>query len=247
VKLLIIDEVHLLHEDRGPVIEVLIARTLRQVESTQSMIRIVGLSATLPNYLDVASFLKVNPNSGLFYFDSSYRPVPLTQEFIGVKETNPLRAKAHMNDICFDKVIESINQGNQVMVFVHSRKDTAKSAESLIEIAREKNLVDRFSNLEHPKYLWAKKEVAKSRNKELRVLFENGFGIHHAGMLRSDRNLTEKLFSEGLLRVLCCTATLAWGVNLPAHTVIIKGTQLYDAKQGTFVDLGMLDVMQIFG
>jgi len=31
VKLLILDEVHLLHEDRGPVLESLVARTLRQV------------------------------------------------------------------------------------------------------------------------------------------------------------------------------------------------------------------------
>lgn len=57
-------------------------------------------------------------------------------------------------------------------------------------------------------------------------LFDLGFGMHHAGMLRADRSLTERLFAEGLLRVLCCTATLAWGVNLPAHTVIIKGTQV---------------------
>ena len=53
------DEVHLLHEDRGSVIETLVARTLRQVETSQQMIRIVGLSATLPNYIDVATFLKV--------------------------------------------------------------------------------------------------------------------------------------------------------------------------------------------
>lgn len=58
MKLLIIDEVHLLHEDRGAVIESIIARTLRQVESSQSLIRIVGLSATLPNYVDVAAFLR---------------------------------------------------------------------------------------------------------------------------------------------------------------------------------------------
>jgi hypothetical protein len=45
----------------------------RQIESTQEMTRIVGLSATLPNYDDVATFLRVKPNKGLFYFDNSYR------------------------------------------------------------------------------------------------------------------------------------------------------------------------------
>ena len=41
-------------------------------------------------------------------------------------------------------------------------------------------------------------------------------------MLRQDRNLVERLFSQGLIKVLVSTATLAWGVNLPAHAVIIK-------------------------
>ena len=47
------------------------------------MIRIVGLSATLPNYLDVARFLHVNPYGGLFFFDGRFRPVPLGQTFVG--------------------------------------------------------------------------------------------------------------------------------------------------------------------
>jgi hypothetical protein len=50
-------------------------------------------------------------------------------------------------------------------------------------------------------YLNAQKEVQKSRNKEMKELFQSGFGIHHAGMLRSDRNLTERYFEKGLLRV----------------------------------------------
>ena len=50
VRLVIFDEIHLLHDDRGPVLESLVARTVRQIESTQEEVRLVGLSATLPNY-----------------------------------------------------------------------------------------------------------------------------------------------------------------------------------------------------
>ncbi|KAL5705274.1 DNA helicase [Ranunculus cassubicifolius] len=247
VKLLIIDEVHLLNDDRGAVIEALVARTLRHVESSQSMIRIVGLSATLPNYKDVAQFLRVNPETGLFFFDSSYRPVPLAQQYIGISEQNFVARNHLQNDICYSKVADSLKQGYQAMIFVHSRKDTGKTAKTLIEIARNKEELALFENDTHPQFELIRRDVHKSRNREVVELFESGFGIHHAGMLRSDRALTERLFSEGLLKVLVCTATLAWGVNLPAHTVVIKGTQLYDPKVGGFRDLGMLDVMQIFG
>uniref|UniRef100_A0A7N9CSH8 Activating signal cointegrator 1 complex subunit 3 n=1 Tax=Macaca fascicularis TaxID=9541 RepID=A0A7N9CSH8_MACFA len=223
VKLLILDEVHLLHEDRGPVLESIVARTLRQVESTQSMIRILGLSATLPNYLDVATFLHVNPYIGLFFFDGRFRPVPLGQTFLGIKCTN------------------------KVMVFVHARNATVRTAMSLIERAKNCGHIPFFSPTQGHDYVLAEKQVQRSRNKQVRELFPDGFSIHHAGMLRQDRNLVENLFSNGHIKVLVCTATLAWGVNLPAHAVIIKGTQIYAAKRGSFVDLGILDVMQIFG
>jgi activating signal cointegrator complex subunit 3 len=246
VKLLIIDEVHLLNEERGAVIEALVARTLRQVESTQSMIRIVGLSATLPTYLEVAQFLRVNPDTGLFFFDSSYRPVPLAQQYIGFTSKFPLNAQELQNEICYTKVADSLKQGHQVMIFVHSRKDTGKTAHKMVEHAQINDQMELFTT-DHPQFGIARMEVMKSRNKELVELFDSGIGIHHAGMLRADRTLTERLFSDGLLKVLVCTATLAWGVNLPAHTVVIKGTSVYDAKAGGFKDLGMLDVMQIFG
>ena len=248
VKLLIIDEVHLLHEDRGPVIESIVARTLRQVEQTQSMIRIVGLSATLPNYADVAQFLRVNLRTGLFYFDERYRPVPLSQEYIGVRHGNAMQGKQRMNQVCFERVKQSVLAGNQVMVFVHSRKDTYNTGKALLELARASGTADVFrADDKDPHYIAAHKDVSRSRNKELKELFPLGFAMHHAGMLRPDRSLVERLFREGLIQVLVCTATLAWGVNLPAHTVVIKGTQLYDPSKGNFVDLGMLDVMQIFG
>jgi len=247
VKLIIIDEVHLLNDDRGSVIEALVARTLRQVESMQSMIRIVGLSATLPTYLEVAHFLRVNPDTGLFFFDSSYRPVPLAQQYIGISERDYTKRSELFNTLCYEKVVESIKQGHQALVFVHTRKDTGKTARTLIDLAAKAGELELFSSADHPQFPLIKKDVSKAKSREVVEFFESGFGIHNAGMMRSDRSLMERLFGDGLLKVLVCTATLAWGVNLPAHTVVIKGTQLYDPKAGGWRDLGMLDVMQIFG
>ncbi|KAM0720684.1 hypothetical protein Q7P37_004821 [Cladosporium fusiforme] len=248
VRLLIIDEVHMLHDGRGAVLESLVARTERQVESTQSLIRIVGLSATLPNYVDVADFLKVNRMAGLFYFDQSFRPVPLQQHFIGVKgKAGSKTSRDNIDKTCFEKVKDMLEQGHQIMVFVHSRKDTVKTARTLWEMAADEGVTDLFDPTGHEEYTNALRDVKQSKGKELRELVQKGMGTHHAGMPRSDRNLVEKLFGDGVLKVLCCTATLAWGVNLPAAAVIIKGTQLYSSEAGKFVDVGILDVLQIFG
>jgi replicative superfamily II helicase len=204
----------------------------------------------------------------LFYFDNGFRPVPLEQHFLGIKgKPNSTPSNERMNRACFDKVSDLVKEGHQVMVFVHARKETVKTAQMLREeVANEalggkpsfsltkkislvfnSYILDYFDCSDSSKYTQFKREVAKSRNKEMKELFQYGFGIHHAGMLRSDRTLTEKMFQDGALKVLCCTATLAWGVNLPAYAVVIKGTQVYDSTKGSYVDLSILDVLQIFG
>ena len=197
VKLLIVDEVHLLAEDRGSVIESIIARTLRQVEISQSMVRIVGLSATLPNYQDVAVFLRCHPETGLFFFDATYRPVPLSQTFIGALERNAFRRLQQMTDICYEKVPAcfalhffspsplsffatlafshcllhsvqmraSVMAGNQVLVFVHSRKDTVNTANQLLEIATSRGEASMFQPNVVP--TWARRAMEKTRSREV--------------------------------------------------------------------------------
>lgn len=196
VKLLIIDEVHLLHGERGPVVEALVARTLRLVESSQSMIRIVGLSATLPNYIDVARFLRVNPMIGLFFFDSRFRPVPLSTNFIGVKSLKALQQLSDMDNICYDRCIDMVRQGHQVMVFVHARNATVRTATIIKEFAQQKGHIQLLTPESNPDYGTAIKAISKSRNKQLVELFQNGLAMHHAGMLRQDRNLVEKYFGK---------------------------------------------------
>jgi len=220
--LLIIDEVHLLADERGAVIESVVSRLHRLVESRQKQIRIVALSATLPNYEDAAAFLQV-PKRGLFFFGPEYRPVPLAQQFIGVtkQKMNRTQKEQRMNGVCFDVVLDSLQRGHQVMVFVHSRKGTGDTARALAKLASDEGVLDKnfCSAGKTGKFGEAFKKYAskarKSRNREVSFHFENGLGIHHAGMLRSDRKLTEQMFFEGAIKTLVCTATLAWGVNLP--------------------------------
>jgi activating signal cointegrator complex subunit 3 len=118
------------------VIESVVARLHRLVESRQRQVRIVGLSATLPNYKDVAEFLQVPPR-GLFFFGPEYRPVPLQQQFVGViaQTRDRWQKEKLMNEVCYDIVIDSLRRGYQVMVFVHSRKGTGDTASALVEKA----------------------------------------------------------------------------------------------------------------
>lgn len=88
-------------------------RTIRNVESTQEDVRLVGLSATLPNYEDVATFLRVDPAEGLYFFDNCFRPVPLEQQFIGITEKKAVKRFQIMNDIVYEKVMEHAGK-NQV-------------------------------------------------------------------------------------------------------------------------------------
>eukprot|EP00271_Cylindrocystis_brebissonii_P012705 TRINITY_DN317_c0_g1_i1.p1 TRINITY_DN317_c0_g1~~TRINITY_DN317_c0_g1_i1.p1 ORF type:complete len:2233 (-),score=420.67 TRINITY_DN317_c0_g1_i1:1930-8628(-) len=246
VKLLIIDEIHLLHDNRGPVLESIVARTVRQIESTQEMIRLVGLSATLPNYQDVAVFLRVNIKRGLFFFDNTYRPCPLAQQYIGISIKKPLQRFQLMNEICYEKVMEAAGK-HQVLIFCHSRKETAKTAKAIRDMALAKDTLGRFLKEDSATRLMLQEEAENMKSLDLKDLLPYGFAIHHAGLSRTDRTLVEDLFSDKRIQVLVSTATLAWGVNLPAHTVIIKGTQIYNPEKGAWTELSPLDVMQMMG
>ncbi|KAI8147636.1 Sec63 Brl domain-containing protein [Fennellomyces sp. T-0311] len=249
VRLIIIDEIHLLHDERGPVLESIVSRTIRTMEQTQELVRLVGLSATLPNYVDVAAFLRVDPEKGLHFFDSTFRPCPLRQEFIGVTEKKAIKRFQVMNEVCYQKVVDQIenNEENQVLVFVHSRKETAKTAKSLRDMALENDTITRFLKDDSASREILQSEAAEVQDANLQELLPYGFAIHHAGMTRADRTLVEELFADGHIKVLCSTATLAWGVNLPAHAVIIKGTQIYSPEKGRWVELSPQDVLQMLG
>ena len=245
VRLIIIDEIHLLHDERGPVLESIVARTVRWSEQTGENVRLVGLSATLPNYRDVATFLRVD-EKGLFFFDASYRPCPLRQEFVGITEKKAIKRLKAMDDVAYDKVMEQAGK-NQMLIFVHSRKETARTAKYIRDKAIEEETIGQILRPDAAAQEILRSEADSSSDGNLKDLLPYGFAIHHAGMSRADRTTVEDLFAGKYIQVLVCTATLAWGVNLPAHCVIIKGTQIYAPEKGTWVELSPQDLIQMIG
>ncbi|KAG2084378.1 Sec63 Brl domain-containing protein [Suillus discolor] len=98
---MIIDEIHLLHDERGPVLESVVARTIRRMEQTGEYVRPVGLSATLPNYQDVATLLHMDELKGLFYFDASYQKKVIKRFQV-------------VNEVCYKKVLDQAGR-NQTL------------------------------------------------------------------------------------------------------------------------------------
>ena len=210
VRLICIDEIHLLHDPRGPVLESIVSRTIRKTEKTGENVRLCGLSATLPNYRDVASFLRVDPEKGLFHFDSTYRPCPLKQEFVGVTDRKPIKQLKTMNEVCYTKVIEQVGTNKQqLLIFVHSRKETAKTAKYIRDKAVELETIGQILRSDAGSREILNEEAQSVQDRDLKDLLPYGFAIHHAGMSRADRTSVEELFAERMVQVLVCTATLA--------------------------------------
>jgi ATP-dependent RNA helicase HelY len=58
-----------------------------------------------------------------------------------------------------------------------------------------------------------------------------GLAAHHAGMLPVFRHTVEELFTEGLIKAVFATETLALGINMPARTVVLERLVKFDGEQ----------------
>jgi ATP-dependent RNA helicase HelY len=75
----------------------------------------------------------------------------------------------------------------------------------------------------------AEEHVARFSDDDLAVLgytsfidrLENGIGTHHAGMVPTFKEIVERCFAEGLVKVVFATETLAVGINMPARSVVL--------------------------
>lgn len=242
VSLVIIDEIHLLAGDRGPILEIIVSRMNYIAASTKNSVRLLGMSTACANASDLGNWLGVK--EGLFNFRHSVRPVPLELYIDGFPETRgfcPLMQS--MNRPTF-LAVKTHSPDKPVIVFVPSRRQTRLTAKDLINLCGMEDNPRRFLHMEEDDL---QLNLARVKDDALKEAISFGIGLHHAGLVESDRQLAEELFLNNKIQILVATSTLAWGVNLPAHLVVVKGTQFYDAKIEGYKDMDLTDVLQMLG
>jgi ATP-dependent DNA helicase HFM1/MER3 len=237
IKLFLIDEVHILKEDRGAILEAVVSR----MKFTGTDIRFVALSATVPNLDDVAAWLGKNPTAPYVPANSE----KLGEEFRPVKLTKHVHGYPGGNDFSLDKMLDNklpdvitrYSERKPIMVFCMTRKSTANTANMLASWWS--------SNGPQRRYWNQPSKTVTVKSPELRKVIACGVAFHHAGLDVNDRLAVEKGFLEGDVNVICCTSTLAVGVNLPCHLVIIKNTVKWEP--GGTIEYTDLEVMQMIG
>jgi ATP-dependent DNA helicase HFM1/MER3 len=179
-----------------------------------SNLRFLAVSATMPNLTEVASVIEANE---AFAFNDSFRPVPLT---VHVQACGHIGKNQYFFDKSLNQHVPSLlhrySKGRPAIVFCHSKKDTEVLAHDLTKSSSSPSslnisVLNNFAN--------------RANTASLQRFLRCGVAYHHAGLEPSDRKVVEEAFMSGSINCLCATSTLAMGVNLPSHLVIVKGSK----------------------
>ncbi|KAI4306649.1 hypothetical protein L6164_029909 [Bauhinia variegata] len=251
IALLLIDEVHLLNDARGAALEAIVSR-IKIVSQNPKMklnplgqVRYLAVSATIPNVEDVASWLNV-PDQGIKRFGEEMRPVKLTTRVFGYAPAkNDFLFEKRLQNYIFD-ILMQYSRGKAALIFCSTRKGAQEAAQRISQIAMSFGYSNPFiKNKEQQDRLREASLSCSDKQMQSCILF--GVGYHNGGLCLKDRNLIEGLFLKGDIQVLCATNTLAHGINLPAHTVVIKSTQHFNKEKGLYMEYDRSTILQMCG
>ncbi|KAK8302139.1 hypothetical protein V6Z12_D04G068100 [Gossypium hirsutum] len=257
ISLLLIDEVHLLNDLRGATLEAIVsrikmlARNPEMKSSALASVRFLAVSATIPNTEDLAEWLEV-PVQGIKRFGEEMRPVKLTTKvFVNAFLAGYASAK---NDFLFEKrlqnyifdILMQYSRGKSALVFCSTRSGAQEAAQRLSQIVMTFGYSNPFIKSSEQQERLREASLSCS-DKQMQSYILYGVGYHNGGLSLKDRNLIEGLFLNGDVQVLCTTNTLAHGINLPAHTVVIKSTQHFNKEKGLYMEYDRSMILQMCG
>ena len=238
--LVIVDEIHLIGDaHRGPTLEMVLTR-LRQKGR-----QFVALSATITNDAQLADWL------GCSLVSSDWRPVPLREGVfyknqIMMQNGSRIRVPAISRDAPASLAAQTVRDGGQALIFVNTRRSAparAQRAADAISETLDGSTLKRLRTVSDTIKQGSSGPLADS----LAGLVSRGVAFHHAGLDQTSRQIIERNFRAGLIKVLAATTTLAAGVNLPARRVIISDITRYDANLGFNAPIPVMEYKQLCG
>lgn len=206
VRLLVIDEIHLLGEERGAVLEAIVSRTrfisrllkiegkadLKSVDNEYDATRIVGLSTAVANPYDLADWIGIKvggvmegPKVGLYNFRPSVRPIPMEVHIAGFAGRHYCPRMATMNKPCYAAIKEH-SPTKPVIIFVASRRQTRLTALDLISYAAGDENPGVFLGCSDQ---YIESVASTLSDASLRHTITFGIGLHHAGLPSKDREV----------------------------------------------------------
>ncbi|XP_022741905.1 DExH-box ATP-dependent RNA helicase DExH17 [Durio zibethinus] len=251
IALLLIDEVHLLNDLRGAALEAIVSR-IKMLARNQEMkssplasVRFLAVSATIPNIEDLAEWLEV-PVQGIKRFGEEMRPVKLTTKVFGYASAkNDFLFEKRLQNYIFD-ILMQYSRGKSALVFCSTRKGAQEAAQRLSQTVMTFGYSNPFIK-SHEQQERLREASLSCSDKQMQSYILYGVGYHNGGLSLKDRNLIEGLFLSGDVQVLCTTNTLAHGINLPAHTVVIKSTQHFNKEKGLYMEYERSMIQQMCG
>jgi len=152
------------------------------------------------------------------------------------------KIKEEYSDVTLNLVMDTLEQKKQALVFVNTRRSAESTAEkiSLKIKTTNKGLMELADKVLH---------ILQNPTKQCRRLamcIKKGIAFHHSGLTHKQRELIEDNFRNGNIKMICCTPTLAYGLDLPAFRTIIRDLYRYGGTHGT-VNIPVLEYLQISG
>jgi helicase len=241
VNTIIVDEIHVLDQpDRGPTLEILITRLKEFCKHSQ----IIALSATIKNAVELAKWLDAN------LVKSNYRPVELeygiylNSELCFEKKSFPL-PKAELPEHSI--ILDTLAKKKQLLLFLSSRRNAEAAAKNAKHVVAGKLTAEEKTEL--AKLSSEILDALETPTKQCELLADcvkHGTAFHHAGLVSTQHRLIEEYFKKGSLKLICATPTLAYGCNLPGHTVLVRDLKRYSDGYGSDW-IPVLEVQQMFG
>ncbi|MBU0535611.1 MAG: hypothetical protein KKE20_01495 [Nanoarchaeota archaeon] len=141
-----------------------------------------------------------------------------------------LRIDQKTENPAIDLVLDTLDKKKQALVFVNTKRGAEKGAE---DIAAKVNIKEEVfkAELEKISYeiLTSLSKPTKQCEREARCI-KKGIAFHHAGLTQKQKTLIEDSFREKKIKVIVCTPTLAFGLNLPAFRAIIRDLKRYGRR-----------------